>query len=122
MPGAGSTAPSGCGTARRATLITAGARLLSAPPKDSRIAPGDVLGSGTVGGGSVREAIRKGYEGARWLEPGDEVALEVEGIGILSNTLSAKEGVDAGYRYLPKGPTPTPEWGSARDYIYRRGG
>ena len=90
--------------------------------KDSRIAPGDVLGSGTVGGGSVREAIRKGYEGARWLEPGDTVALEVEGIGILSNTLSAKEGVDAGYRYLPKGPTPTPEWGSARDYIYRRGG
>ena len=90
--------------------------------KDSRIAPGDVLGSGTVGGGSVREAIRKGYEGARWLAPGDTVALSVDGIGTLANTLSAKEGVDPNYRYLPKGPTPTPEWGSARDYRYRRGG
>ena len=88
--------------------------------KDSRIAPGDVIGSGTVGGGSVREAIRKGYEAARWLEPGDTVELEVSGIGTLTNTLTAKEGVDPNYRYLPKGPTATPERGSARDYRYQR--
>lgn len=88
--------------------------------KDSRIAPGDVIGSGTVGGGSVREAIRKGYEAARWLEPGDRVELEVSGIGTLSNTLGPKEGVDPAYRYLPKGPTATPERGSARDYRYQR--
>jgi len=88
--------------------------------KDSRIAPGDVIGSGTVGGGSVREAIRKGYEAARWLEPGDRVELEVDGIGALGNTLGPKEGVDPAYRYLPKGPTATPERGSARDYRYQR--
>ena len=56
--------------------------------KDSRIAPGDVIGSGTVGGGSVRESIRKGYEASRWLEPGDTVELEVENIGVLRNTLA----------------------------------
>ena len=88
--------------------------------KDSRIAPGDVIGSGTVGGGSVREAIRKGYEAARWLEPGDRVELEVSGIGTLGNTLGPKEGADPAYRYLPKGPTATPERGSARDYRYQR--
>ena len=62
--------------------------------KDSRIAPGDVIGSGTVGGGSIRESIRKGYENARWLEPGDVVEMEVERIGVLRNGLGAKESVD----------------------------
>ena len=51
--------------------------------KDSRIAPGDVLGCGTVGGGSIGEAIRKGYEKARFLQPGDLVEMEVEGLGVL---------------------------------------
>ena len=88
--------------------------------KDSRIVPGDVIGSGTVGGGSVREAIRKGYETARWLEPGDRVALEVEGIGTLANTLSPKEGINPDYPYPAKGPTATPEFGTARDYRYVR--
>ena len=87
--------------------------------KDSRIAPGDIIGSGTVGGGSVREAIRKGYETARWLEPGDLVELEVAQIGTLRNTLAAKTGVDPNYRYRPNSPTATPERGSARDYRYR---
>ena len=88
--------------------------------KDSRIAPGDIIGSGTVGGGSVRESIRKGYETSRWLEPGDLVELEVDHIGALRNRLGAKRGVDPGYRYRPNNPTATPERGSARDYRYRR--
>jgi fumarylacetoacetate (FAA) hydrolase len=88
--------------------------------KDSRIAPGDVIGSGTVGGGSIREAIRKGYEAARWLEEGDVVELEVENIGMLRNSLSSKRNADAGYRYGPKNPTATPEPGTARDYRYQR--
>ena len=88
--------------------------------KDSRIAPGDVIGSGTVGGGSVRESIRKGYETSRWLEPGDTVELEVENIGTLRNSLGAKVGVDPDYRYRPHNPTATPERGTARDYRYRR--
>ena len=57
--------------------------------KDSRIVPGDVLGSGTVSGGSIPEAIALGIDGARYLQPGDVVELEVEGIGRLRNTLGS---------------------------------
>ena len=70
--------------------------------KDSRIVPGDVLGSGTVSGGSIPEAIQLGIESARYLQPGDEVELEVEGIGILRNTLGPKENSEPDYRFLPK--------------------
>ena len=70
--------------------------------KDSRIVPGDVLGSGTVSGGSIPEAIAKGIESARYLQSGDVVELEVEGIGTLRNTLGPKENVDPDYRYKPK--------------------
>jgi 2-keto-4-pentenoate hydratase/2-oxohepta-3-ene-1,7-dioic acid hydratase in catechol pathway len=42
------------------------------------IHPGEVWGSGTVTGGS-------GLELDRWLQPGDVIELEVEGIGVLRN-------------------------------------
>ncbi|CAM2157900.1 Fumarylacetoacetate hydrolase family protein [Paraburkholderia tropica] len=42
--------------------------------------PGDIIGSGTMGGGSALELDRK-------LNPGDVVELEVGGIGILRNRL-----------------------------------
>jgi 2-keto-4-pentenoate hydratase/2-oxohepta-3-ene-1,7-dioic acid hydratase in catechol pathway len=45
---------------------------------DQTLMPGDLLGSGTVGGGS-------GLELDRWIQPGDIVELEVEGIGTLRN-------------------------------------
>ena len=70
--------------------------------KDSRIVPGDVLGSGTVGGGSIPEAIARGIESARYLQPGDVVELEVEGLGTLRNTLGSKGNIDPAYRYKPK--------------------
>lgn len=70
--------------------------------KDSRIVPGDVLGSGTVSGGSIPEAIQLSIESARYLQPGDEVELEVEGIGILRNTLGPKANIDPDYRFQPK--------------------
>ncbi|MEZ5044788.1 MAG: fumarylacetoacetate hydrolase family protein [Saprospiraceae bacterium] len=44
--------------------------------------PGDILGSGTVGWGSL---IENNFSVHRPLEPGDVVELEIEGIGILSN-------------------------------------
>ena len=49
--------------------------------------PGDVIGSGTVGTGCLLE-LTKG-EGP-WLQPGDKVELEIEGIGILMNRVSPK--------------------------------
>jgi 2-keto-4-pentenoate hydratase/2-oxohepta-3-ene-1,7-dioic acid hydratase in catechol pathway len=54
--------------------------------QDSRIVPGDVIATGTIGGGSISESVRKGYP-ARWLQPGDVVEMEAEGIGTLTNTL-----------------------------------
>lgn len=44
--------------------------------------PGDILGSGTVGWGSL---IENNFEVHRPLEPGDVVELEIEGIGVLRN-------------------------------------
>jgi fumarylacetoacetate (FAA) hydrolase len=50
--------------------------------RNTRLLPGDVLGSGTVGSGCILE-----HGDGRWLQPGDVVELEVEGIGILRNTV-----------------------------------
>lgn len=44
--------------------------------------PGDILGSGTVGWGSL---IETNFAAHRPLEPGDEVEMEIQGIGILTN-------------------------------------
>jgi 2-keto-4-pentenoate hydratase/2-oxohepta-3-ene-1,7-dioic acid hydratase in catechol pathway len=46
--------------------------------QDDEIRPGDVLGSGTVGGGC-------GLELDRWIKSGDVMELAVEGIGVLRN-------------------------------------
>lgn len=52
--------------------------------QEQRLMPGDVLGSGTVGRGC-------GLELDRWIRPGDVVELQVEGIGVLRNTVGAKQ-------------------------------
>jgi len=51
--------------------------------RNTVLRPGDVLGSGTVGTGCILE-----HGDGRWLRPGDVVELEVEGIGVLRNTVS----------------------------------
>ncbi|HEX6461292.1 MAG TPA: fumarylacetoacetate hydrolase family protein [Thermoleophilaceae bacterium] len=52
------------------------------------IAPGDVIGSGTCGGGCLFELWgRNQAQEPPPLKPGDEVRLEVEGIGALTNTV-----------------------------------
>jgi 2-keto-4-pentenoate hydratase/2-oxohepta-3-ene-1,7-dioic acid hydratase in catechol pathway len=68
--------------------------------RDSRVVPGDVLGGGTVTGGSIGEAIRNGLP-ARYLQPGDVVEMEVEGIGVLRNTIAPKVNPDPRYRFKP---------------------
>ena len=57
-----------------------------------------MLGGGTVTGGSIGEAIRNGFP-ARYLEPGDVVEIEVEGIGVLRNTIAPKTNPDSSYRF-----------------------
>ncbi|MBE8715237.1 fumarylacetoacetate hydrolase family protein [Sphingobacterium hungaricum] len=55
--------------------------------------PGDLIGSGTVGTGCFLELNGTGKlndpnYAEQWLQPGDEVVMEVEGLGTLSNTVS----------------------------------
>ncbi|HEX2912342.1 MAG TPA: fumarylacetoacetate hydrolase family protein [Chloroflexia bacterium] len=46
------------------------------------LVPGDVIGSGTVGTGCILE---QGDKRERWLQAGDEIELEIERLGVLSN-------------------------------------
>jgi fumarylacetoacetate (FAA) hydrolase len=57
--------------------------LVTHAARDTRLVPGDVLGSGTVGTGCILE-----HDDGRWLRPGDVVELEVEGIGVLRNVVA----------------------------------
>ncbi len=74
------------------------AAMIERASRDSRIVPGDVLGGGTVTGGSIGEAIRNGFP-ARYLQPGDVVEIEVEGIGVLRNTIAPKINPNPHYRF-----------------------
>jgi fumarylacetoacetate (FAA) hydrolase len=62
--------------------------ILARAAANTQLVPGDVIGSGTVGTGCILE-----HGDNRWLQPGDVVELEVEGIGVLRNVI---------------GPRPTP--------------
>jgi fumarylacetoacetate (FAA) hydrolase len=54
---------------------------------DVLLVPGEVLGSGTVGSGSLLELTKA--EGP-WLKPGDVVELEIERLGVLRNLIGEK--------------------------------
>ena len=56
------------------------ADLVAQAARNTTLKSGDVLGSGTVGTGCILE-----HGDDRWLQPGDVVELEVEGIGVLRN-------------------------------------
>jgi fumarylacetoacetate (FAA) hydrolase len=56
--------------------------LVEQAARNTKLLPGDVLGSGTVGSGCILE-----HGDGRWLQRGDVVELEVEGIGVLRNTV-----------------------------------
>jgi fumarylacetoacetate (FAA) hydrolase len=70
--------------------------------------PGDVIGSGTVGTGCFLELngtgllSDKNYQ-PQWLQPGDEVVMEIEGMGKLTNTVM-KENTDYSILALKKQP------------------
>jgi fumarylacetoacetate (FAA) hydrolase len=57
--------------------------LLAQAARNTRLRPGDVIGSGTVGSGCILE-----HGDGRWLQRGDVVELEIEGIGVLRNTVA----------------------------------
>ena len=55
---------------------------------DVRLRSGDLIGSGTVGTGCLLEV--KDATLGRYLEPGDEVVLRVEGLGELRTPIIAR--------------------------------
>src|SRR5437016_14440567 len=59
--------------------------ILERAAANTQLVPGDVIGSGTVGTGCILE-----HADGRWLQPGDVVELEVEGIGVLRNRVGPK--------------------------------
>jgi fumarylacetoacetate (FAA) hydrolase len=60
--------------------------LLAHAARDTRLRPGDVLGSGTLNRGCLLELGP--LEGERYLKPGDTVALEAPGLGKLENPIT----------------------------------
>ena len=54
--------------------------IVAAAARNTELRPGDLIGSGTVGNGCILE-----HGDRRWLQRGDVVELEIEGIGILRN-------------------------------------
>jgi len=65
---------------RSDTMHHSFSRVLAHISRDETLWPGEVIGSGTVGGGC-------GLEIGRFLNAGDRVELEVEGLGCLGNTI-----------------------------------
>jgi fumarylacetoacetate (FAA) hydrolase len=62
--------------------------MLARASADVRLRPGDLIGSGTVGGGCLLE-VREETLG-RYLEPDDEVVLRIERLGVLRTPIVAR--------------------------------
>jgi 2-keto-4-pentenoate hydratase/2-oxohepta-3-ene-1,7-dioic acid hydratase in catechol pathway len=66
------------------------AEMLAYASESAPVRRGDVLGSGTCGTGCILElSLVHGSEKYPYLRPGDEVELEVAGIGVLANRVVA---------------------------------
>lgn len=62
--------------------------LIAYASRNSRVSPGDILGSGTVGSGCLAELWgRNGGPTPPPLKPGDEVVMTVEGVGEIRNVV-----------------------------------
>jgi fumarylacetoacetate (FAA) hydrolase len=69
--------------------------ILARASRDTKLVPGDVIGSGTCGTGCIVELrIMHGKERHHWLKPGDVVELEIEKIGVLRNQIAARKHAD----------------------------
>ncbi|HEU0102465.1 MAG TPA: fumarylacetoacetate hydrolase family protein [Mycobacteriales bacterium] len=77
-----------------ATIHWSFGQLLAYASRGTTLRPGDVIGSGTVGTGCILELSRvHGEETYPWLQPGDEVTLEVEHVGQIQSTIVAGPAV-----------------------------
>lgn len=73
-----------------ADIYWAFGEMLAYASRGSRIGVGDVIGSGTVGTGCILElSLVHGSDEYPWLQPGDEVTLEVDRLGAITNRVVA---------------------------------
>jgi fumarylacetoacetate (FAA) hydrolase len=63
-------------------------RMIAHASRDADLFPGDLIGSGTVGGGCILELTPEATNG--WLKPGDVVELEIERLGKLRSRIAAR--------------------------------
>jgi fumarylacetoacetate (FAA) hydrolase len=68
-------------------------QLIAHASRDTRLRPGDVLGSGTVGTGCILELTPEAVGG--WLKPGDVVELTIERLGTLRNHVVAHPAIQS---------------------------
>jgi 2-keto-4-pentenoate hydratase/2-oxohepta-3-ene-1,7-dioic acid hydratase in catechol pathway len=62
--------------------------MISYASRGTRVVPGDVIGSGTVGTGCILELSGlHGGDRYPWLRPGDQVRLEVAQLGVISSRI-----------------------------------
>jgi 2-keto-4-pentenoate hydratase/2-oxohepta-3-ene-1,7-dioic acid hydratase in catechol pathway len=74
------------GTDRLTNMYWTFGELVAYTSRGTQVRPGDVLGSGTFGYGCLLElSALHGEERFPWLRPGDEVAIEVTGLGRVAN-------------------------------------
>ncbi len=67
----------------------------------TRLAPGDVIATGTPGGvGFARQP-------PVWLEPGDTIEITIESVGTIRNRVVAEEGDRSDWRWRPGSQTPS---------------
>lgn len=77
--------------------------LLAYASRGTALRPGDVIGTGTVGGGCILEQmLAHGAEQYPWLKVGDEVELEIEHLGTLRHRIVAGPDIIA----IPTRPVP----------------
>lgn len=74
------------------------AQILARVSQGVDVLPGEVIGTGTVGTGCLLELNGSKITNGLWLKPGDEVILEIEGLGRLINRVTTeKEGSTRGH-------------------------
>ena len=65
-------------------------QMMAYASRGTRLVPGDVIGSGTVGTGCILEhSLTHGSDRYPWLKAGDAVTLEVEGLGAIDARITA---------------------------------
>jgi fumarylacetoacetate (FAA) hydrolase len=79
-----------CSTGRWSDIHFSFGEMLERASAGVRLRPGDLVGSGTVGSGSLLESRESTLR--RYLEPGDQVVLRVERLGSLGTPIVAAPG------------------------------